>query len=417
MPKDSQPDSPGAQPVRRLVPLTQPLRHPRFRQLWMANLVSNFGTWIQTFASAWLIASLAHDASTTTLVQTATYVPIFLFALFAGAIADRVDRPRFLFNCNLFLALCATGMAVVVMTGHATPWPVLALTFCLGAGNAFSWPAWQAAVSSLVDHEELEAAATLNNLSYNVAAVAGPALGGLLFGWIGPGALFLANAVSFTGLLLAYASWSREPRPVPAPGADYWNGLKAGLQTAFACARFRFILRNIWVVFFTTIAFPALLPVFVRDVLKLDSHAYGALMGSLGGGAILAAFALPHLRVNFDRTRLLAGALVAYGVMLLAMPALRSMWTLAPLILMGGMAWSTTVSTMNAAAQASFPLSMRARAMSIYLFTMAFGYTVGSVAWGHAADRFGVGNALMAAGACILLKAAVLLLGKRETRL
>jgi predicted MFS family arabinose efflux permease len=140
-------------------------------------------------------------------------------------------------------------------------------------------------------------------------------------------------------------------------------------------------------------------------------------MGSLGGGAILAAFALPHLRVNFDRTRLLAGALVAYGVMLLAMPALRSMWTLAPLILVGGMAWSTTVSTMNAAAQASFPLAMRARAMSIYLFTMAFGYTVGSVAWGHAADRFGVGNALMAAGAVILFKAAVLLLGKRETRL
>lgn len=417
MPRESQPDSPSAQPARRLVPLTQPLRHARFRQLWIANLVSNFGTWIQTFASAWLIASLAHDASTTTLVQTAAYVPIFLFALFAGAVADKVDRPRFLFNCNLFLALCAAAMAVVVMTGHATPWPVLALTFCLGAGNAFSWPAWQAAVSTLVDHDELEAAATLNNLSYNVAAVAGPALGGLLFGWIGPGALFLANALSFTGLLAAYSSWSREPGPPLAPTGDYWTGLTSGLKTALACARFRFILRNIWVVFFTTISFPALLPVFVRDVLKLDSHAYGTLMGCLGGGAILAAFILPRLRANVDRTRLLAAALLTYGVMLVVMPNLRTMWALVPLILFGGMAWSTTVSTMNAAAQASFPQEMRARAMSIYLFTMAFGYTVGSVAWGHAADHFGVTAALMAAGACILLKAAVLVLGKRETRL
>jgi predicted MFS family arabinose efflux permease len=417
MPKDSLTEVADAPPARRLVPLTQPLRHRRFRQLWIANLVSNFGTWIQTFASAWLIASLAKDASTTTLVQTAAYSPILLFALFAGAVADKVDRPRFLFNCNLFLALCAAGMAVVVITGHATPWPVLALTFCLGAGNAFSWPAWQAAVSTLVDPDELEAAATLNNLSYNVAAVAGPGLGGLLFGWIGPGALFMANALSFAGLLAAYLAWSREPRTLPLPTGDYWSGLKSGLSTAWACARFRFILRNIWVVFFTTIAFPALLPVFVRDILQLDSHAYGTLMGALGGGAILAAFVLPRLRVRVDRTRLLAGALIAYGVMLLVLPHLRSMWTLVPLILAGGMAWSTTISTMNAAAQASFPPEMRARAMSIYLFTMAFGYTVGSLAWGHAADSLGVTVALMAAGGCILIKAAVLLLGKRETRL
>lgn len=417
MPKDSQTDFPEPPPARRLIPLTQPLRHRRYRQLWIANLISNFGTWIQTFASAWLIASMASDASTTTLVQTAAYAPILLFALFAGAIADKVDRPRFLFNCNLFLALCAAGMAAVVMTGHATPWPVLALTFCLGAGNAFSWPAWQAAVSTLVEPDELEAAATLNNLSYNVAAVAGPGLGGLLFGWIGPGALFLANALSFAGLLGIYLLWSREPRPLPLPGGDYWNGLTSGLSTAWACSRFRFILRNIWVMFFTTIAFPALLPVFVRDVLKQDSHAYGTLMGCMGGGAIVAAFVLPRLRVRMDRTQLLVGALLVYGVMLLALPHLRSMWALVPLILAGGMAWSTTISTMNAAAQSSFPLEMRARAMSIYLFTMAFGYTVGSVAWGHAADSFGVTAALMAAGACILLKATVLVLGKQETRL
>ena len=92
----------------------QPLRHARYRRLWCANLVSNLGTWIQTFASAWLIASSSHSASTTTLVQTSTYIPIFLFALFAGVVADAVHRPKFLFFCNLFMAACACTMAGLV---------------------------------------------------------------------------------------------------------------------------------------------------------------------------------------------------------------------------------------------------------------------------------------------------------------
>ena len=105
MSKDSLSVPLPARPLRQKVPLSKPLRHARYRRLWTANLISNLGTWTQTFASAWLIASLSHSASTTTLVQTASYVPIFLFALFAGVVADAVDRPKFLFFCNLFMAL------------------------------------------------------------------------------------------------------------------------------------------------------------------------------------------------------------------------------------------------------------------------------------------------------------------------
>ena len=107
--------SPAAAPAtpRRKVPLTRPLRHPRYRSIWLANLVSNLGTWIQTFASAWLVASLSKSAAITSLVQTAAYVPIFLFALFAGVVADAVHRPKFLFFCNLYMACCAGAMALL----------------------------------------------------------------------------------------------------------------------------------------------------------------------------------------------------------------------------------------------------------------------------------------------------------------
>lgn len=414
MPKPSLSIPLPARALRARVPLSQPLRHPRYRRLWTANLVSNLGTWTQTFASAWLIASLSHSASTTTLVQTATYVPVLLFALFAGVVADAVDRPKFLFFCNSFMALCACTLAGLVNTGHASATPVLAITFCLGAGSAFMWPAWQAAMSGLVEPDEVEAAATLNNLSYNVAAIVGPALGGVLFNWIGPGALFLANAVSFVGLLTVYWAWWQERLPRTPGGAPFLASLKAGLACALGCSRYRSILLNVCTVFFATISFAGLLPVFVRDILRMNSSVFGTLMGSLGAGAVMAAFMLPSLRTRVDKTRLLAGALLVYGLMLITLSFARSLAVLVPLIVCGGMAWSAIVSTLNAAAQMSFPAAIRARTLSIYLFVMASGYTVGSLVWGRLADHFGVQAAFATAGACVIVNAIVLATCKPE---
>ncbi len=397
--------------------MTRPLRHARYRNIWLANMASNMGTWIQTFASAWLVASLSGPASITSMVQTATYVPVFLFALLAGVVADAVHRPKFLFYCNLYMALCAATMALLVTTGLVAAGPVLVLTFCIGIGTAFVWPAWQAAMSGLVEPDEVEAAATLNNLSYNLSAILGPALGGLLFGWIGPSALFLANALSFLGLLGVYWSWWQERAPQPTVRACFRSRFVLGVKTAFGCARYRRILRNVCSVFFSTIAFASLLPVFVRDVLRMQSGAYGTLMGCLGGGCVLAAFFLPHLRARVDKTAVLAGALVVYGLMLAAMAFGSSLALLAPAIVCGGMAWSATVSTLNAAAQLSFPAEIRARTLSIYLFVMSGGYVGGSIVWGQVADAWGVRAALGAAGACVLANALALMAGSRKTPL
>jgi predicted MFS family arabinose efflux permease len=404
---------PAAGP-RRTIPLSRPLRHARYRRLWCANLVSNLGSWTQTFASAWLIASMSHSASTTTLVQTATYIPVFLFALLAGVVADGVHRPKFLFFCNLFQAACACVLAALVITGHASIGPVLGVTFCLGIGSAFMWPAWQAALSGLVEPDEVEAAATLNNLSYNVSAILGPALGGVLFSWIGPGALFLVNAISFVGLLSVYWAWWREQPAQKVAPTRFMARLRDGLNLALGCARYRCILVNVCTVFFATIAFAGLLPVFVRDVLHMNSSVFGTLMGSLGAGAVMAAFCLPSLRSRVGKTRLLVGALVVYGIMLLGLSMMRSLVFLIPLIICGGMAWSTVVSTLNAAAQLSFPAAVRARTLSIYLFVMAGGYTLGSIFWGKIADQFGVCTAFAGAGVCVLVNAAMLFKGKRE---
>jgi predicted MFS family arabinose efflux permease len=409
---------PSAPPARRKAPMLQPLRHRRYRQLWLANLLSNLGTWTQTFAAAWLVATIAPSAQTSALVPAASYAPMLLFGLLAGVVADAVPRPRLLFAANLFMALAAAGMAALAASGAASPAGVLALIFMMGTGSAFMWPAWQAAMSGLVQPEEVEAAASLNNLSFNFAATAGPALGGVLFLLVGAAPLFLFNALSFGGLLLVYLDWMRgKPEAAPAPaavprGGISWRDFRAGLAAAFGSAAYRRLLRHTVCIFGAAIAYTALLPLFVRDVLHREAGAFGTLMACVGIGAVLAAFLLPELRARFERRHLLAGAVAMFGAMLLVLPHVRVWPVLMAMSALDGVAWSTMVTTLNSTAQSSFPSEVRARTLSVYLMAMALGQTGGSLLWGAVSELAGVPRAMMLAGGCLLLYA--LLLARRR---
>lgn len=419
---------------RRALPaLLEPLRHRRFRQLWLANLAANLGRWVQAFAAAWLVASMSDSTLLTSLVQTASYAPMLLFALPAGVLADAVDRPRLLFVINAGMALAAGLMALATIGGQATAFTLLALTFAMGCCAAFLWPAWQASMSTLLEPELVPTAAILNNLSYNLAALLGPWLGGLLFQHIGAAPLFMANALSYLGMMLVYWRWIRDngtappgvppaepkrgtsptpaptpaqpsPAPAPLPPASSsttkggaWAAFKHGIASAWQQRAFRALLAQVAAIFFVAIAFAALLPLYVRDVLHLQASTFGSLMGASGAGAVLAAFSLPALRARLGPRRLLAAALLVFGVMLAALP-LTSAWPLAlALVLAGGMAWAAIVSTLNGRAQTAFPPALRARTISIYMLAMGAGQSAGALFWGMLAERMGVAAALLCA--------------------
>jgi MFS family permease len=434
---------------RALPALLEPLRHQRFRQLWIANLAANLGRWIQAFAVAWLVASMSDSALLTSLVQTASYAPMLLFALPAGVLADAVDRPRLLLFVNGGMAIAAGLMALATLSGHASATTLLALTFLMGSCAAFLWPAWQASMSTLLAPELVPTAAVLNNLSYNVAALLGPWLGGLLFQHVGAAPLFLANAVSYAGLMLIYRRWSgagladkgavaasapassasasasasvQSSSPSPstavrtvALGGAGWRSLHHGVTSAWRLRAFRTLLVQVTAIFFVTVAFAALLPVYVRDVLHLRASAFGDLMGASGAGAVLAAFALPALRRRLGSRRLLACALLLFGVMLVTLATTAAASLATTLALIGGMAWCAIVSTLNAQAQSAFPPELRARTLSLHMLAMAAGQSVGALFWGALAQRFGVVAALD--GAAIALCACIghVLLTARET--
>src|SRR5215216_3568537 len=166
-----------------------PLRHPVFRALWIAQTVSNVGTWMQTVGAQWLIVSLGGTALTVSMVQTATTLPTFLIGLPAGAIGDILDRRKVMIGSQAFMLVCASALGVLTLMDKIGIASVLALTFGIGLGSAVLRPSWQAVQPELVEREEIPQAAALNGVSMNMARAVGPAIGGVLVAATSAGAV------------------------------------------------------------------------------------------------------------------------------------------------------------------------------------------------------------------------------------
>ncbi|MBV9575322.1 MAG: MFS transporter [Gammaproteobacteria bacterium] len=396
-------------PLSNKLSLWVPLRHSRYRSLWISNAISNIGTWMQAMAAAWLMTSLTSSSLMTASIQTATNLPIFLFALIAGTLADIVDRPKYLLIVNILMASIALSLSALVFFGMITPLSLLLLTFLLGSGAAFMWPAWQASMSGLVEHAEIPAAATLNGLSYNLASIIGPALGGLLFKFSGAASLFMLNSISFIGLIFVYDKWRRSSHEITTTNQKFKDAFIEGFKVVSNAPKFHAILINTVVIFFATSSFMSLLPLIVKDVLHSDSTTYGMLMGCLGIGAIAGAFMLPKLRSLFSTQLLLSLAAIVFAGLLISLAIIKEIKLLIFIISVSGIAWVTLVSSLNAAAQSSFPLIIRARILSIYMIATSGGLAFGSYFWGYIANAFNVQIALLTAATILILSPLIAL--------
>ena len=179
-----------------------PFRIPVFRVLWIATLASNIGTWMHDIGAGWLMTSLSPSPVMGALVQTATTLPIFLLAMPAGALSDIIDRRRYLIVVQVWMALVASVLGMLTLSGITTAWTLVALTFAMDVGTAMMMPAWTAVTPELVPRDQLQLAIALNSLGINVARAIGPALAGIIVSFAGTGAVFVINAISFLGVIL-----------------------------------------------------------------------------------------------------------------------------------------------------------------------------------------------------------------------
>jgi len=338
------------------------------------------------------------------LMQTAATLPVLVFGLFAGAIADVFDRRRLLIFWQGWMLVTALVLSGLTLFGVIAPWMLLALTFLLSVGNAMSGPAWQAIVPELVPRSELPTAIALNSAGFNLARAVGPALGGLLVAAVGGGVVFLINSLSFIAVIMMLYRWHRQPHYTSALPAEMVVGaIRAGLRyVQFAPALQGILIRA----FFPTIcisALWALLPLVAHKDLNQGALGYGILNGCLGFGAVIGAALLPRLRQRFSADWLVVIATLIFTLTLLTLAYVHAVALVMIALVLGGIAWISMTSCFNIAVQFSVPTWVQARALGTYQMVFQGSLALGSAMWGFVAESIGTSSALLYAAIGLLL--------------
>jgi MFS family permease len=375
-----------------------PLRRPLFRARWLATLVSNVGTWMHEVGAGWLMVTLDSSPVMVAFVQATTALPAFFLALPAGALADILDRRRYLLATQGWMLGCAALLALMTYAGWIEAWSLLAFTFALACGAAMMTPAWAATVPELVPRAELHAAIALNSTGVNVARAVGPAVAGVLVAAAGPAIAFLLNALSFLGVMTVLARWRRVPQPADLPSEGFFGAMRAGVRYVRAAPKLQCVMVRALTFFLFGSAIWSLLPLVARGT-GGGAQMYGVLLGCVGAGAVSAALTLPKLRARWSRDRLVWTASVLLAVAMVLSAVARSPMVLIPAMLLTGVAWLSVLSTLHVSAQTAVPGWVRARALAVYLVMFSLGMTGGSVLWGAIASRTSVGVALLVAAA------------------
>ena len=382
---------PSTIPVEQGLSAWAPLREPLFRSMWVAAIISYIGTWMQAVGAGWMMAVLTMSPLMVGLVQAAVALPVFLVILPAGALADIVDRRRFLLITQGWMVLASGALGVLTLLHVVTPWVLLGFTFLLGLGAVLTDPAWQAFTPELVPQEQHALAVALNSAGFNVARAIGPPLGGIVIAAAGSGSAFLLNALSFFGVIVVLYRWKR-PAPDRIESAALWDAVVAGMRYARQSPLVISVLIRTGAFSFGAIALLALLPLLSHP---FGATGYGVLLGCFGGGALAGATILPRLRRRLSVDGLVAGAIVVFALMTFLAGRAHSFAALCLVMATAGGAWIGILACLNTAAQTMCPSWVRARALSMYLLVLQGGMAVGSTMWGALATRVGLPNALL----------------------
>lgn len=381
-----------------------PFRHRTFLVIWSALVMSNVGSWMHDVGAGWLMTELSPSPLIVAAVQAATTLPVFLFALIAGAVADIVDKRRLLILINVLMGGLAAVFAVLVAMDVVTPWVLLIFTFLMGTGMAFMAPAGQAIVPMLVPRPELPAAIALNSMGLNVSRAIGPALAGFLIVGVGQFAPFALNAVSFVGIIAALVWWTPPPaKPSALPREQVPGAIRAGIVYAWHSSPLKQTLLRAVGFFVFASAYWAMLPLIAREVLAGGPTLYGILLGAVGAGAVGGAVVMPKIRAALgpDRT-VMAGTLGIASV--LAIAALVPIQAVAvALSLVAGASWIAVLSSLHVSAQTALPDWVRGRGLSIFLMVFFGSMAAGSLIWGQIAGAYGIPTALLVAAAGAVL--------------
>ncbi|KIC43540.1 MFS transporter [Ruegeria sp. ANG-S4] len=379
-----------------------PFKHRAFALLWVATLISNVGTWMHDVGAGWLMTTLNSSPAVVSLVQAATTLPVFIFALYAGTLADRLDKRKLLITVNVVLLALVSVLTVLVQLELVTPTLLILFTLAIGTGTAFMAPAWQAIVPTLVPRDALQPAIALNSMGINISRAIGPALAGVLIASVSLAAPFAVNAVSYLVIIGALLFWKHESA-VSKTSQPVFNAMMTGMRHVAHNGPLKATLIRSFAFFIFASAYWALLPLVVRTIEGGGATLYGLLLTLIGAGAVVGALTLPQFRAKLDASTTAAGGTIGTAVAM----AILATATTPPLAyiaaLLGGFSWIAVLTTFNVSAQTALPNWVRARGLAVNLMVFFGSMAFGSAIWGQVATATSVSiTLLIAAGGLIV---------------
>jgi MFS family permease len=393
------------------------LTHRNFRLLWLAALGSTIGTWMQKYAQGLLVYDLTQSTFYLGLDDFLSQLPVLLFMLIGGVIADRHDRRRLLTGSQYVQAFAAFALALLVWTDTIQVWFIFALSFIAGCGQAFGGPAYQALIPSLVPRRDLPNAIALNSTQFNLSRVLGPGAGAAILATIGYAACFALNGLSFFIVVLALMALRVPPRAPTAERRAIGAELKSGLHYVRDSRLMRTLVGLVLVSTFLSMPILTMLPAFAADVLTGGGSAgtrLSLLMASQGLGAIAGALIVGSIGQG-QLGRILLGVQIALGMLIAAFALSTSLVLSLALLFLGGMCFMGLFSISFSLVQLGVPEALRGRVVSIYMVALRGGGPLGALVAGALADRFSA-PAVMTVNGLLLALVTLLIVVFRRAR-
>jgi MFS family permease len=376
----------------------RPLRSRNFALVWGSALVSNIGSWMQTVALGVVITARTHDPLWTGAVAAAAFIPIGALSPVGGALADRLDRRRWLMTTTLAEAAFATLLAVLAATGHAPPWALVSVAFLGGTSAAIGFPTYQAILPDLVPRDDLLGAVTLSSAQFNLGRVIGPALAGVVLVAASPAWTFAVNALSFGAVVAALAVVRLPPHHPVKSDEGIWRRIAEGARVAAAEPGCRHAIVLIAIVALIGSPFIALVPALAIEGLHRGPAGTSVLVTAQGIGAVVAALALTPLAERMVRRHLVLGALVMFSAALLLYGLAPGLWSAAIAIVAVGGCYIGVLSGLNTVVQLRASPEARGRVLGLYMMALGMIYPVGAVVQGAIARAVGIRQVTVASG-------------------
>jgi len=372
------------------------LRHRDFRVFFAGQAVALVGSWMQQVAQAWLVLSLTNSPLRLGLVGSLNFLPILLFALVGGAVADRLPKRRLLVLTQSLLFCQTATLALLIVSGRVRYWHICVLALVWGIANTIDLPVRQAFVVELAGRADVTSAVALNSAAFNVARIVGPAAAGLLIARAGVAPAYFINAGAFVVVIVALLTVRARGTPLPRGGTTIGEEIREGVGYVLHTPRILILLAVLAVISITVFNFSVYVPLFARQVLGLGPEGFGLLMAAVGVGAVGGALTLGALQAPSISLLFTTGFLSCAGLVVMSTIARFGVAALVLFVL--GWISVMVVAGCQAALQLAAPDRLRGRIMSLHTFIYGGVFPFGAFTVGSISEHWGVSWAFRVAG-------------------